>query len=292
MNILEKAAASCKDQKERCGPIETCEIPRENMISFLAYPQSLGPMIGHQAAAPGAEFLFIFVPYEEGKLTQPQSLVTLTLERTLLSPRARYSGDSSVTHFYSTSYIQLPTDDMKMKLIYALSAVAPLIAALPGPQYGGGGGGCISQSAAETLVSRYAAVIAQQSSDLGGPVKTARAIAAQNYQEQSDSANQQIGIPLGAITTASKHDFVVESQNNPPLVTQTQNVFTGSCNMVVWEWVSVSFGNGDYPVQGIHVFTVTDTGKITRVHFEFNSFAGALDNGYTIYYPNGTQYPS
>ena len=59
---------------------------------------------------------------------------------------------------------------------------------------------------------------------------------------------------------------------------------------VVWEWISTSFGSAAYPVQGIHVFTVNSDGLITSVHFEFNSFAAALDTGYTIFYANGTQY--
>lgn len=37
---------------------------------------------------------------------------------------------------------------------------------------------CLTQSEANTLVERYGSVIAQQNSDLGSPVVTARAIAA------------------------------------------------------------------------------------------------------------------
>jgi hypothetical protein len=60
--------------------------------------------------------------------------------------------------------------------------------------------------------------------------------------------------------------------------------------IVIWEWVSTQFGSAQYPVEGIHVFTVNSDGKITATNFEFNSFAAGLDQGYTIYYPNGTQY--
>ena len=83
----------------------------------------------------------------------------------------------------------------------ALFALTTLVAslAIAAPSHGGYGYGCISQSDAELLVSRYAAVIAAQSSDLGGefpttklqqttltpslqdPVTTAKAIAAQGY---------------------------------------------------------------------------------------------------------------
>ncbi|KAK3049763.1 hypothetical protein LTR09_008939 [Extremus antarcticus] len=171
--------------------------------------------------------------------------------------------------------------------IFALATVASLATAAPTSR---DTGYCVCQADAETLVARYAAVIAAQPSDLGGPIKTAKAITGRNYVEQSDSANQQIGIPLGVLTTATKADFVYESQNNPPLVTQTQEVFTGGCNKVVWRWVSTTQGSGAYQVQGIHVFTLNASGRIIDARFEFNSFAGALNNGYTIFYPNGTQY--
>lgn len=81
-------------------------------------------------------------------------------------------------------------------IFFALATAASFAFAAP---HGGGGGygdGCISQSDAETLVSRYAAVIAQMSSDIGGPVKTAKAIAAKGYMEQSDSANILGGLPV------------------------------------------------------------------------------------------------
>lgn len=79
---------------------------------------------------------------------------------------------------------------------FALATVASFVAAAP--WHGGhhGGYGCISQSDAELLASRYAAVIAQSDSDLGGPVKTAKAIAAPSYLEQSDSANILGGLPV------------------------------------------------------------------------------------------------
>jgi hypothetical protein len=64
-----------------------------------------------------------------------------------------------------------------------------------------------------------------------------------------------------------------------------------ACNVVIWEWNAASFGNGDYPIQGIHVFTLNDAHKLAKTHFEFNSFAGGIDTGYTIFYPNGTQFP-
>ncbi|KAK5162996.1 uncharacterized protein LTR77_011051 [Saxophila tyrrhenica] len=169
-----------------------------------------------------------------------------------------------------------------------LSAIASL--AVAAPHHGGHHNKCISQSEAETLVARYAAVIAGQPSDLGGPVKTARAIAAKGYSEQSDSANQLGGLPLGSLTVATKRDWIYESQNNPPFPTETQAVYVTDCNKVTWLWISPNFGSGAYPVQGIHLLTTNDDCKLTMVNFEFNSFAAALDTGYTIFYANGTQY--
>ena len=85
-----------------------------------------------------------------------------------------------------------------MKLTFVISALTALAAALPGGSPGGYGD-CLSQAAAEKLVAEYAAVIAQQPSDLGGPVKTARAITAAGYSETSDSANIQLGIPVSTL---------------------------------------------------------------------------------------------
>ena len=90
-----------------------------------------------------------------------------------------------------------------MKL--AISAFA--LASLASSALAGGGGGygngkkCLSQSQAETLVNEYSAIIAQQPSDLGGPVRTARAIIAPGYTETSDSANMQLGIPASLLYT-------------------------------------------------------------------------------------------
>ncbi|KAK3681217.1 hypothetical protein LTR37_020931 [Vermiconidia calcicola] len=176
-----------------------------------------------------------------------------------------------------------------MKFTLAIASLASLAIAAPQGSYGNGGGFCLSQSCAENLVNRYAAVVAGQASDIGGPVRTARQIIAANFEEQSDSANQQIGRPLGALTVASKQAFIIESQASPPVFLDTQAIFF-TCNQINWRWVSTNFGNGAYQVQGIHNFEVNGNGKITQVNFEFNSFAGALDNGYTIFYPNGTQY--
>ncbi len=71
-----------------------------------------------------------------------------------------------------------------------------LAAGAPYPNGSGYSQGCISQSDADLLVSRYAAVIGQYSSDLGNATVTAKAIAATNYTEQSDSANQLGGLPV------------------------------------------------------------------------------------------------
>lgn len=79
--------------------------------------------------------------------------------------------------------------------IFALAAVASFVTAAP-TSPDGYGGYCVTQADAEKLVAEYAAVISASPSDLGGPVKTAKLITGRNYVEQSDSANQQIGIPV------------------------------------------------------------------------------------------------
>ena len=81
-----------------------------------------------------------------------------------------------------------------MKLTVILSSLAALAFAIPTapPTYDN----CLSQEEAETLVARYAAVVAQQPSDIGNATETAIAITADSYTETSDSANIQIGIPV------------------------------------------------------------------------------------------------
>ena len=84
-----------------------------------------------------------------------------------------------------------------MKFAIFASALSFLASsAVARPPYGSGYENCISQSAAEKLVAEYSAVIAHQSSDLGGPAKTARLITAPGYTETSDSANFYLGIPV------------------------------------------------------------------------------------------------
>lgn len=73
-----------------------------------------------------------------------------------------------------------------MKLTLAISSLAALAAGLPGGAPPAYGGSCLSQADAETLVARYASVVAQASSDLGNATVTAAAITSENYSETSD----------------------------------------------------------------------------------------------------------
>lgn len=92
---------------------------------------------------------------------------------------------------------------------------------------------------------------------------------------------------LGQPTVSGKKNWIQESQSNPPIFTETQEIITGGCNKITWRWISTNFGSGEYPLQGIHVFTLTSEGQITRVNFELNSLAAALDTGYTVTDPDG-----
>ena len=70
---------------------------------------------------------------------------------------------------------------MLARFTLALAALASLVSAAP-PSYGGASRHCLSQTAANTLVARYAAVIGQYDSDLGNATVTAEAIAANSKQ--------------------------------------------------------------------------------------------------------------
>ncbi|KAK3719520.1 hypothetical protein LTR37_004378 [Vermiconidia calcicola] len=169
-----------------------------------------------------------------------------------------------------------------------LSALASL--ALAVPTGGGNYEQCISQAEAELFIERYAAVIAAEPSDLGGPTLTARAIVARGYSETSDSANTQLGLPLGSVTVPTKQAFVVGSQQNPPVSATTLGVFVANCNYVLWQWVFTDFGSGLYPVKGFHLFEFNANGKAVQAWFEFNSIAGAADTGWTLIQPNGVEW--
>ncbi len=94
-------------------------------------------------------------------------------------------------------------------------------------------------------------------------------------------------IQLGGKTATSKAAFVAESQANKPLDATTIAIYVADCNKIVWQWVSTNFGV--YEEKGIHVFHTNSAGKLTAAYFEFNSIAGALDNGYKVLTPNGTE---
>lgn len=68
-------------------------------------------------------------------------------------------------------------------------------------------------------------------------------------------------LQLGALTTASKDVFVTASQSNPPVTFDTIAVYVANRRYVVWQWSSVGFGSGQYPVKGFHLFSVGPRGR-------------------------------
>lgn len=92
---------------------------------------------------------------------------------------------------------------------------------------------------------------------------------------------------LGQVTVPSKQVFIVESQSNPPVDYNTIGIYV-ACNVITWQWVDPTFGDGEYEVKGFHLFKVGANGKLDATFFEFNSVAGDLDTGYKLILPNGT----
>lgn len=95
---------------------------------------------------------------------------------------------------------------------------------------------------------------------------------------------------LGAATVPSQAVFVQSSQASPPVVQDTIEIYVADCNKIVWQWIDTTFGTGAYQIKGFHLFYVNKNYKLIKTYFEFNSFAGALDVGDTIYLANGTQF--
>lgn len=78
-------------------------------------------------------------------------------------------------------------------LTFVLALAAALALAAPPSGYGDQ---CITRQEASKLVGYYAAVLDHQGTDLGTPEQTVAAIMVPSYKEYSDSANEQIGLPV------------------------------------------------------------------------------------------------
>jgi hypothetical protein len=85
---------------------------------------------------------------------------------------------------------------------------------------------------------------------------------------------------IGGPTFVGRQAFIVGSGSQPPLLTDTLDVFW-SCNKISWRWVSTS-GAGDdaEAIKGIDNFYINTHGRIQQTFAEFNSlgFASNLGN--------------
>jgi len=93
-------------------------------------------------------------------------------------------------------------------LTFILALLAALAFAAPPSGYGPSGNGdqCITRQEANKLVGYYAAVLDHQGTDLGTPEQTVAAIMVPSYKEYSDSANEQIGLPVGSSVHAPSRE--------------------------------------------------------------------------------------
>lgn len=145
---------------------------------------------------------------------------------------------------------------------------------------------CISQYAADKLVSEYIGVLSHQNTDLGTPNETAQAILDDNYTETSDSILSLEGQPLGTATFVGKALYIASTLGAPPVTgINTIAVYPICPDKILWQWLFTGIGSKQYEVKGFNLFQITPAGQINQTYVEFNSFAWALDTGYTITFP-------
>ena len=145
---------------------------------------------------------------------------------------------------------------------------------------------CISQYTADTLVSEYIGVLSHQDTDLGTPNQTAQAILDDNYSETSDSILSLEGLPLGTVTFSGKDAYIASTLGAPPVTgINTIAVYPICPDKILWQWLFTGIGSQQYEVKGFNLFQITSAGQINQTYVEFNSFAWALDTGYTITFP-------
>ena len=145
---------------------------------------------------------------------------------------------------------------------------------------------CLSQAFAEKIVAEYASILGHYDSDLGSPNVTANAILSDSYEEISDSILSLEGLPLGGVTFSGKQTYIASTLAAPAVMgINTLEVLVAGCDKVLWYWNFTGVGLATYEVKGFNLFSITPEGQIGQTNLEFNSFAWALDTGYTITFP-------
>jgi len=171
---------------------------------------------------------------------------------------------------------------MKFLSVIAAAGLASLAVASPLDQrwY------CISESTATSIVDEYIGVLSHQNTTLGTPNQTAQAILDDNYTETSDSILSLEGQPLGTATFVGKTAYVEGVLNAPPVTgINTIAIYPICPDKILWQWLFTGIGSKEYEVKGFNLFQITSAGQINQTYVEFNSFAWALDTGYTITFP-------
>lgn len=91
---------------------------------------------------------------------------------------------------------------------------------------------------------------------------------------------------LGGVTFQGKQTYVVNVLFAPPVQDiDTIEILVAGCTKILWYWNFLSIGTKQYEVKGFNLFTLNEKRQIKTVNLEFNSFAWALDTGYTIKFP-------
>jgi len=153
--------------------------------------------------------------------------------------------------------------------------------------------GCQNQQSAELLVSRYSAMRAGKSSDLGNQTVTAMTILTANYQEFSDSVLALEGAnasAFGGPTVSSRADYIAGAPYRGSIsVINDLGVYVAGCGKVLWQWEFPYIGDSEYPIKGFSLFTTNKHGLLVKTEFEFNSLSWGIDESEAELIPEGSE---
>jgi hypothetical protein len=163
-----------------------------------------------------------------------------------------------------------------LPLALASMSLATPAAWLPIRNYPGGGtfsAGhpgkfCLTDTEAQTIVSGFINLLENTQENFN--LTLAQTLLADDFTDYSDSINYLKQTPLGAVSFATKQEFIDGQGTQPPFPSvQTLTMFH-TCDSIAWRW------QGNYAplwIRGINMFLINDKRQIHTVFVELNSGA-------------------
>jgi hypothetical protein len=171
---------------------------------------------------------------------------------------------SSSSSFFSILLLLLALASMSL----ATPAARPPIRNYPGGKF------CLTDSDVQTIVSGFIDMLENTQDDFN--VTLAQTLLADDFSDYSDSINYLKRTPLGAVSFATRQDFIDGQGAQPPFPSVRTLTLFHTCDSIAWRW------QGDYAplwIRGINIFLVNDQKQIQTVFVELNSGAFLKDVG-------------